>query len=841
MAALSGKSAGPWQATKGEGAAPRRWLRAVASGCVSTAALIAAAGPARAFGVDQVKSVFPDAYSAFGVSTVVGLAVFSVTLAVLHIRERTRWVRREAKLNAQLHEAVGRAAQAEVFSSTEDEVTVTWATPSAQAELHGAADFLLQNGVRVSPLAFGSWAAAEHVKALGDGVDLLKARGEPFDLGLHTRDGRFVEARGRAVAGQAVMHLRDVSQTRRALREMELERDRLLGLNQRFDALLDASPSPAWLRGPSGELVWVNAAYARAVEAPGAEDVVRRSVELMDREQRERAVRARASGEAFAMRAPTVVSGQRLFFDLSESPTAQGYAGHAIDVSELEVLRADLARQMEAHVRVLDRLPTAVAAFDSRQRLSYRNLAYEKLWSLDPAYLDSRPSDGEILDRLRTERRLPEAGAHKDWKAERLKAYTAIETTEDWWYLPDGRAIQVTTSPNPQGGVIHLFDDATERFSLESKVKALSRTQRETLDGLREGVAVFGSDGRLKLSNPAFATLWKLSPTLLATHPHVDEVMALCQLLSPVEEAWTVLRGAVVGVRERREDHASRMVRLDGSVLDCALAPLPDGATLLTFANVTDTVNFERALTERNDALVKAAQLRDTFVHHVSYALRSPLTTIIGFAQLIGEEIAGPLNPRQREYAQLILRSSGTLLTIINDILDLASIDNDELQLDLAETDVTELVASAARGLEDRLAETGIVLKQEIAPDAGRIVCDPKRIRQALYNLMSNAIGFSQGGQVIEVSAARQGGDVVFCVTDQGRGIPADLQDRIFERFETYTTGSRHRGIGLGLAIVRSFIELHGGTVAIDSRMGEGTTVTCRVPVGSQSLADAAE
>jgi signal transduction histidine kinase len=809
--------------------------------CAASALSLGAASPALSQGIDHVKAVFPDAYSAFGLSTIIGLSVFAATTALLHIRERGVWTAREAQLSAELNAAIGRAEQAEVFGSTDDQVAVSWASPSAPAEFHGAADFLLVNGARLSPLAFGSWAAPEDVKTLGDAVDLLKARGEPFDLSVRTRSGHFAEARGRAVAGRAVLHLRDVSSIRVDLLDAQRERDRLGALARRMGALVDASPSPAWLRDPSGRLVWVNAAYAAAVERDSPAAAVAAQSELMDRDQRESAAAARASGDAFRARAPAVVGGQRLFLDFTERPTPEGYAGHAVDVSELEAARGDLARQMEAHVKVLDRLPTAVAVFDARQRLAYRNLAYEKLWSLDPAYLDTRPSDGEILDRLRTERRLPEAGGYKDWKAERLKAYSAIETSEDWWYLPDGRAVQVTTSPNPQGGVIHLFNDATERFSLESKVNAFSRTQRETLDGLREGVAVFGSDGRLKLSNPAFAGLWRLSPTLLEAHPHIDEVVALCRLMCPAEDTWDMLRGAVVGVRDRREDYASRMVRQDGSVVDCALAPLPDGATLMTFADVTGTVNFERALTERNDALVKAAQLRDNFVHHVSYALRSPLTTIIGFAQLIGEEIAGPLNPRQREYAQLILRSSGTLLTIINDILDLASIDNDELELELEETDVASLVASAARGLEDRFQETGITLRQSVAPGAGVMVCDAKRLRQALYNLMSNAIGFSQSGQAIEAIATREGDDIVFKVIDHGRGIPEGLQDRVFDRFETHTGGSRHRGIGLGLAIVRSFIALHGGVVSIQSRPGEGTTVTCRVPVKPGPLAQAAE
>ncbi len=818
-----------------------RSLRALLLSTLSWPVLGAPASAAEAVGLDQIKWLMPDAISAFGMSTVVGLAVFAATTAILHIRERNRWVQRESRLGAELNAATARAEQAEVFGSTEDQVVVSWAAPSAKAVISGVGDFLVQGGTRLSPLAFGAWVVPQQVKAIGDAVDALKSRGEPFDLGLTARDGRIVEARGRAVSGRAVLHLRDVSQLRRSLIEAQVQRDHLQRQNDGFHALLDASPNPAWLRGDAGELVWVNSAYVKAVEGASAAAVIAASSELMDRDERDRASAARARGEAFSSRSPTVVGGQRLILDLQERPTTHGYAGHATDVSELEAVRTDLARQMQAHIKVLDRISTAVAAFDSRQRLSYRNLAYEKLWSLEPSYLDTRPTDAEILDRLRTERRLPEVSGYKDWKADRLKAYTAIETLEDWWYLPDGRAIRVTTSANPQGGVIHLFDDATERFSLESKVNALSRTQRETLDGLREGVAVFSSDGRLRLSNPAFASMWKLSPVHLDTQPHIDDVLALCRLLSPSEEEWNMLRGAVVGVRDRREDYAARMGRQDGSVVDCALAPLPDGATLLTFADVTDNVNVERALTERTDALEKAARLRDDFVHHVSYALRSPLTTIIGFAQLVGEEIAGPLNERQREYAQLILRSSGTLLTIINDILDLASIDNDELRLELASVDVAELVAGAARGLEERLTETGIQLHQEIAPDLGPIVCDAKRLRQALYNLMSNAIGFSKAGQSVVIEAERSGGDVVFRVMDQGRGIPQELQGQVFERFQTHTSGSRHRGIGLGLSIVRSFVALHGGTVDIHSQPGEGTVVTCRIPAQMTSLPEAAE
>jgi signal transduction histidine kinase len=287
---------------------------------------------------------------------------------------------------------------------------------------------------------------------------------------------------------------------------------------------------------------------------------------------------------------------------------------------------------------------------------------------------------------------------------------------------------------------------------------------------------------------------------------------------------------------------ACRLERRDGSVIDCNAQPLPDGATLLTFVDVTASVNVERALTDKNEALERASQLRDDFVHHVSYELRSPLTTIIGFTQLLGDETVGSLNPRQREYSDHIMRSSGALLAIINDILDLASIDTGSLELAREDVDIRQTITDAARGIEDRLAESSVRLDIDAPDGIGSFKADGKRIRQILFNLLSNAVGFSAAGQTVRVTARKSGGDVILRVHDEGRGIPSEVRARVFERFETHTLGTRHRGVGLGLSIVRSFVELHGGRIELDSEAGSGTTVTCVFPADGapQSLAAAA-
>jgi len=236
-------------------------------------------------------------------------------------------------------------------------------------------------------------------------------------------------------------------------------------------------------------------------------------------------------------------------------------------------------------------------------------------------------------------------------------------------------------------------------------------------------------------------------------------------------------------------------------------------------------------LTEKNEALEKAAELRDTFVHHVSYELRSPLTNIIGFTQLLGDETVGALNARQREYSDHIMRSSAALLVMINDILDLASVDAGSLELQREDVDVRSTVDAAVRGLEDRLAEARITLTVDVPEDIGTLRADGKRVRQILFNLLSNAVGFSDPGQSVEISAQRTARDLIISVRDYGCGMSPEIRDLVFNRFESHTRGTRHRGVGLGLSIVRSFVELHGGRVELESEVGVGTCVSCIFPL----------
>ena len=190
----------------------------------------------------------------------------------------------------------------------------------------------------------------------------------------------------------------------------------------------------------------------------------------------------------------------------------------------------------------------------------------------------------------------------------------------------------------------------------------------------------------------------------------------------------------------------------------------------------------------------------------------------------------GPLTLKQSEYLSYITSSTNALLAIINNILDLATIDAGAMSLSLGPVDVRKAIEQATAGIQDRLATDEIKLDVEISGANASFVADERRVVQVLYNLLANAVGFSPQGGTVTLTAVQRDGRTIFAVTDQGPGIAPESRDKVFDWFEANANGSRHRGAGLGLSLVRSFVEMHGGRIAIDSVVGRGTTVTCEFP-----------
>jgi len=278
------------------------------------------------------------------------------------------------------------------------------------------------------------------------------------------------------------------------------------------------------------------------------------------------------------------------------------------------------------------------------------------------------------------------------------------------------------------------------------------------------------------------------------------------------------------------------MERADGKVIDWRKVPLPDGATLITYLDITDSAHLERSLRERNEALQEADRLKSEFLANVSYELRSPLTSISGFSEMLTQEYFGPLSEKQREYVDGIHQSSQRLMQLINDILDLASIEAGYMRLEVAQFDIAKMIKSVSSLIQERAKEHDLKLKVESAAKIGKMFGDETRIRQILFNLLSNAIKYSAPGGTVSFGARAEANDeIVIWVQDEGQGIPEAEQEAIFSTFYRGKNSSeaaskkaaKRSGTGLGLSIVKSFIELHGGNITLTSEPGKGTRFEC--------------
>jgi signal transduction histidine kinase len=359
----------------------------------------------------------------------------------------------------------------------------------------------------------------------------------------------------------------------------------------------------------------------------------------------------------------------------------------------------------------------------------------------------------------------------------------------------------------------------------------LTKVRRATLDHLFEGIAVYGSDGRLKLHNPAYLALWELSEDDVAGEPHIGEILEKTRAQLDNSGDWDARKGRTISKITAQAPASGPVYRTDGSMLQEATVPLPDGNVLVTYLDVTDTARYERVLRERNEALETAGRLKSEFVANVSHELRTPLNAVIGFAEILTNQYFGDLNPRQLDYSRGILQSSQQLLGLINDIIDLATIEAGYMVLETGRVEIFEMLKTVLALTGGRAKSRGLEIELCCPPDIGAIAADERRLKQALFNLISNAIKFTPPGGAIRIEAERREGELLLTVADSGIGIPPSDQARMFEKFER---GTPRSGAGLGLSLVKSLIDLHGGAVTIDSAAGRGTTITCRLPTASR-------
>src|SRR5437868_8044787 len=571
-------------------------------------------------------------------------------------------------------------------------------------------------------------------------------------------------------------------------------------------------------------------------------EVLERGAELIDAEAEDSAIararEAQASGRVVSRMQPAIIRGERRMLRIVDVPLSTGaVAGFALDVQDLEEARAELARYIESQRELADRMTAGTAQFDADRTLSFFNRPFAAMTQLDPEWLAERPEFDRVIERMRDEQRLPETRDFPAWKEERRGWFNSPEEViEEEWMLPAGDHIRVVAQPLPDGGLRLFLEDRTEQLRLASARDTLLRVRAATFDNLFEAISVFASDGRLTLWNRRFLDDWELDEEWLATHPRVDELVPAMarKLVNPTAAAQ--IREMVRKTTNERQSATGRISMTDGRHFQFAAVPLPDGNVLLTMVDVTDSTRIEAALRERATALEEADRVKTDFVANMSYELRTPLTSIGGFAELLGAGYAGDLSVKGRDYVSAILESVERLSKLINDVLDLTTGDTRGVALEKERVDIGGLCRAAVETAKPRAAEKAQKLDVEISSNAGHVFGDARRLRESIEHVLQNAIAYTDRKGRISLSADGDKKEAVIRVSDNGSGIAAEDLPRVFDRFDRVSEAAvrGEAALGLGLPLTQQFLEAHGGTVEIESEKSKGTKVTLTIPRGTR-------
>lgn len=479
---------------------------------------------------------------------------------------------------------------------------------------------------------------------------------------------------------------------------------------------------------------------------------------------------------------------------------------------------------------MLEGLSAGIAVFDGRRRLVRFNRIYAAMFGLVPDWLAAGPEFSMVLAALMDARMLPDVADPAAFRAAELARFNQPpgEPAETLIHLPDGRSMRQVATALPGGGLVIAFEDVTRVLSLARGHNEDEAVQRVTLDALTDAVAAFGSDGRLRLANAAFASLWGLNGDRVASGRGAGAVardMAArlhAQTGAGLRPLWSALS-------QRRSD-AVRLILDDGLIVAGSARPLPDGAGLLTFRDVTDSARLEAALADRDAAIAAADRAKTAFIANVSREVDGPLNAVGDVAGMLADGAAGPLNPRQTAYAEAIRDGTAGLGALMRDILDLAAIDAGQTVLSPVAVDAPALLAGALGLVRERAKARRVQLILDCPADLGPVLADARRLKQALLELLENAITHTPARGTVTLGAERRDGGMTIAVSDTGPGLPPADRERVFLPFERGTSETEATGAGLGLALARRFVEMHGGRVDLTSRPKRGTTVRCWLP-----------
>ena len=680
----------------------------------------------------------------------------------------------------------------------------------------------------------------------------LKKNGIPFETDVNTIKGRNIKIFGSKVliGGLETVTLWCQNNTETFHLMSNIEND-LFSAQEEINSLreiLDVIPIQVWKRNNRLEITYCNRSYANSLNV-SPEKVILNNLPLVPGaifgQGHSLAETVKKSKKPQKISQFAVIDGVRKKLSINELPAANDeFIGFALDITKMESLSSNIDKIVTANHEVLENLSTAIAIFGENTRLSFFNSTYQRLMKLEASWLHSKPTYGEILEERRNNRQIPEHADFQVFKKEQLAMFTSITSPlQELIHLPSGRSLRMVVAPYPLGGLIFVYEDVTDSLVLQRKNNTLLAVQKETLDHLYEGIMVFGSDNRLKIVNQAFLKIWNINDISVEKLKgcHLSEVMDMMKSGLDYGDDWEVFRANAISNFTDRINKTGQLTKIDNSIILFTYTPLPDGAHMHSFMDITDTYKVEQAIMEKNELLKTSQTLRFELVSGISIELREPLNSVIGFAELLSNQYFGSLNQKQLEYCKYILSSSNQLNELIGNLMEMVSIDLEEEKLNISSFRLKETLEEVVSSISKRAQEKNINIVRVYEKDDIIYNGDRIRIKQAIFNVLINAIQFSSPNGKVNMRLTIDNQNVKIIITDNGEKYRDPSPSRkVFQRSNSKSVNFINSDANnISMPLVRSLLEMHGGSLhTAFNDIERCTSVICSLPLSNVSFKD---
>ena len=709
-------------------------------------------------------------------------------------------------------------------------------------DLRGNSDILFKDII--------SLIQQKDAETLSVAFNQLKKNGQPFETDISTLNNKNIKILGSKmiIGGLETITLwcQNITETCHIVNDIEND---LLSAQEEISSLteiLDTIPIQVWKRNNRLEIIYCNKTYADSLNI-SPEKVVLNNIPLIPGaifgQGHSLAETVKKTKKPQKISQFAVIDGVRRKLSINEIPASDGeFIGYALDITRSENLSSNIDKIVTANHEVLENLSTAIAIFGEDTRLSFFNSTYQRLMKLEASWLHSKPTYGEILEERRNNRQIPEHADFQVFKKEQLALFTSITSPlQELLHLPSGKSLRMVVAPYPLGGLIFVYEDVTDSLVLQRKNNTLLAVQKETLDHLYEGIMVYGSDNRLKIVNQSFLKIWNINDLSAEELKgrHLSEMLDMMKSGLDYGDDWEVFRANAISNFTDRINKTGQLTKIDNSIILFTYTPLPDGAHMHSFMDITDTYKVEQAIMEKNEMLKTSQNLRFELVSGISIELREPLNSVIGFAELLLNQYFGSLNQKQLEYCKYILSSSNQLNELIGNLMEMVSIDLEEEKLNISSFPLKETLEEVISSISKRAHEKNIDIirtydKNDIIYNGDRI-----RIKQAIFNVLINAIQFSSPNGKVNLRLTTDTQNVKIIITDNGEKYRDPSPSRkVFQRSNSKAVNFINSDANnISMPLVRSLFEMHGGSLhTVFNDTERCTSVICSLPLCNASI-----